>query len=319
MTNTIEKIFSILHGQNQKVIDIVNSKKIRYALAPLLPVLSMILSIQNISNNHFVFFNILILIESIRFTFLITTTSFYFLSDISIFEKLRLANSSKESKVNFFQNEESLTLPSLKFFRSKNRIKRNREKRINNIEVISLPQSAYPSRLMLFLNENNKESKSIKDFKNVIIEEKILTEKKVPEIVFTDKQLKLIEQAFFGLKRSIISKKPIISDDNTLEDFITAMKFSELKESQQIMLELKSKHCVVFLRNFFIPFVKMLTKNELNLKQASKRIKFKIGNRYKPVKLGSIYRKDRQLSTEDQRSTYKRIIDETEKSLVTNI
>ncbi|MBP1838642.1 hypothetical protein [Formosa algae] len=142
--------------------------------------------------------------------------------------------------------------------------------------------------------------------KEEIIEVNI-EEKEVDKISFSEAQSNMITKAFNALS------KKIISDDNTLNDFIQAIKYSDLKEFEHINLELESKHCAVFLRSFFIPYVQLLTNKELTLNQASKLFKYRKKNSYRPINADSISKKPRQLSTQYQRITYEILLDELKK------
>ena len=126
-------------------------------------------------------------------------------------------------------------------------------------------------------------------------------------ISVSEVQTKMITKAF-----NILTKE-IIGDGNTLKGFIEAIKYSDLKEVEQIKLELESKHCAVFLRTFFIPYVMILTKRELTLAEASTLFKYRKKNSYRPVIADSISKKPRQLSTQYQRITYKTLLDELKK------
>lgn len=128
-------------------------------------------------------------------------------------------------------------------------------------------------------------------------------------ISFSDKQHNAIKQLFESLK------KELISDCNKIENFIKAIKFDKLKESEKINLELPSKHCAIFIKDFFIPAVEMLTKNELDLIQASKLFKYKKKNSYRPVIVNSVNRKNRQLSTTIQREAYKSFLEDLKSQL----
>ena len=130
---------------------------------------------------------------------------------------------------------------------------------------------------------------------------------KIKTISFSEVQSKMITNAFNTLT------KEIISDDNTLKDFIATIKYLDLKKTQEIKLELESKHCAVFLRNFFIPYVMILTNKELTLNQASRLFKYRKKNGYRSVNADSISKKHRQLSTQNQREIYKTLLDELKK------
>ena len=163
---------------------------------------------------------------------------------------------------------------------------------------------------------------SIKDYNpnidvlQIVLERKCLEIKLIKEetidiqletISFSEVQNKMITKAF-----NILTKE-IISDGNTLKGFIEAIKYSDLKEVEQIKLELESKHCAVFLRTFFIPYVMILTNRELTLAEASTLFKYRKKNSYRPVIADSISKKPRQLSTQYQRITYKTLLDELKK------
>lgn len=133
------------------------------------------------------------------------------------------------------------------------------------------------------------------------------TDTQFKTISFSDKEHNAIKQLNEALK------KELISDCNKIENFIKAIKFDKLKESEKINLELPSKHCAIFIKDFFIPAVKILTNKELTLNQASRLFKYRKKNGYRSVNADSISKKHRQLSTQNQREIYKTLLDELKK------
>jgi hypothetical protein len=233
----------------------------------------------------------------------------FFLNGKNIFEESRFYDLLKQSNASFIRNKKNLKLPTGKIFRSKKRLERI------NIEVVFLSQKAYPSNSMLFLNENCKKINNINN-KSKFLEG--VTEQE--SIVFNDEQLKMIEKVFLSLKKTVLLKKPIISDENTLEDFIITIKSLGLRRRYPfIMLELESKYCAKFLYLFFIPFVELLTGSKLKLKEVTLVFMYKKKNGFKELKVDSISKTPRQLSTEDQRLTYSNLLYELKKVGKTNI
>jgi hypothetical protein len=301
MPSTIKLTFFFLHRQIEKLIVLSKSRKKQYYIAPLLPAIATIFTFyvlinNQLSHNWLICIYILFFIISLIFTFLLTVSSVFFLNGKNIFEESRFYDLLKQSNASFIRNKKSLKLPTGKIFRSKKRLERI------NIEVVFLSQKAYPSNSMLFLNEN---CKKINNNKSKFLEG--VTEQE--SIVFNDEQLKMIEQVFLSLKKTVLLKKPIISDENTLEDFIITIKSLGLRRRYPfIMLELESQYCEKFLSLFFIPFLELLTKKNFDRKDVTILFKYKKKNGFKELKEGSISKKDRQLSTEDQKLTYSNLL-----------
>jgi hypothetical protein len=102
MAKIIEKIFFFLHQQIQKVNSIITSKKVPLILAPLLPILVVIVSAFQLYNGDFIPFHLIILIFGVIFSFLLTVSSIYFLKGDNIFNRYNREKSN--SNLSQFQN-----------------------------------------------------------------------------------------------------------------------------------------------------------------------------------------------------------------------
>lgn len=87
MAKIIEKIFFFLHQQIQKVNSIITSKKVPLILAPLLPILVVIVSAFQLYNGDFIPFHLIILIFGVVYSFLLIVSSIYFLKGDNIFNR----------------------------------------------------------------------------------------------------------------------------------------------------------------------------------------------------------------------------------------
>lgn len=102
MAKIIEKIFFFLHQQIQKVNSTITSKKVPLILAPLLPILVVIVSAFQLYNGDFIPFHLIILIFGVIFSFLLTVSSIYFLKGDNIFNRYNREKSN--SNLSQFQN-----------------------------------------------------------------------------------------------------------------------------------------------------------------------------------------------------------------------
>lgn len=95
MKNIIEEIFFFLHGQIEKLNSTFNSRIITLVLAPLLPILVMIVSIIQLKQGVYIVINSIILFFAIVLTLLLSIASIYFYSDKNIFALSKRRKSNK--------------------------------------------------------------------------------------------------------------------------------------------------------------------------------------------------------------------------------
>lgn len=105
MAKIIEIFFFFLHQQIQKIASIISSKKISLILAPLLPILVVILSVFQLYNGNLVLFHSILLIFGVVFSFLLTVSSIYFLKGDNIFNRYNREKSNR----NLSQNTSKLS------------------------------------------------------------------------------------------------------------------------------------------------------------------------------------------------------------------
>lgn len=315
MENKIEITFFFLHRQFERSIILLQSDKKQFVIAPLLPATVTLFSIYHLIFKNLVYFNISILIFSLPLTFILTVASVYFIRDENIFERYRayyFSRNQRKSSINYPETIDAIPIENL--YRE-NFIKIDR---LQISENIYLPQKNITSGINIFRGKDllDEQTNSYKRSTVLNLPPRIQVIEKVDEVLLSDKQLQLIDHCFVILKRNIINQ------DITLKDFIKIIKYancSSIDEVPYIKLDLHSKHIVVFLHSFYIPFIENLTNHKLSRSEAANFFRYKIKNDFRKINLGSISKTLRQVATKEQKSTYTDLLYKLTKSMQTYI
>lgn len=313
MENKIETTFFFLHRQFERSITLLQSNKEQFIIAPFIPAIVTFFSISQLVNKNLVFFNLTILIFALPLTFLLAIASVYFIRDENIFDRYKAYYFSRNQRKDFDDYNETIDAIPIESFSSGNFI---RNTKLQILQEIYLPQKRLTSKLKFFTGQTQfvEEPNICKKTIVLNLPPNIQSIQKVNEVLLSDKQLQLINHCFVILKRNIINQ------DVTLKDFTRIIKHSNsrsINELPFINLDLQSKHIVVFLHSFYIPFIEILTNHKLCRIKAAIFFRYKIKNDFRKINLGSISKTPRQLATNEQKSIYRDLLYELTKSMQT--